>query len=182
MITRMFNMMRIFPFDKKENFHNIRDNFITYRIITPKKNGNMHILQCSNTRNIFKKEINEIIYDNEILFKLPPSHSCYLGIQFAKILQSQRAYKDLENGCKSKLAHKTIHRYGKYCFYYQDRSGKIFFIDTSTKEGFSMDPIEIVQSKDLINEFDASQSFYIGFAAGLSLKKKKLKPALKLIK
>lgn len=191
MFENLLKAVKYFSFDRKVDYQERREKFILYKIIMSSEDGINHILQCSNMRNIFKKNITDIIYDKDILFSLPALQSCGLGIHYAKMLISSNERITVEKHLRENLNHQTMHRYGKYCLCYQDRNGKIFFMDSCTEEGFFMDPVDIALCKDLINQFDASQSFYIGFSAGLSLRKnksrvelsdRKLPPYLSIIK
>ncbi len=62
-----------------------------------------------------------------------------------------------------------LRRYGAYQIVYEDRVGNLCFICDQTKKEYLMDPRDIALSRELIEEFDAIQAFYIGYLAGLRL-------------
>lgn len=58
-------------------------------------------------------------------------------------------------------------RYGSYNLLYKDRRGFLGFECKDNDQQFLMDPRDIALSRELIEEFDAAQAFYIGVWAGL---------------
>lgn len=78
-------------------------------------------------------------------------------------------------------------RYGKHNLLYQARDGRLGFESKVDGRQFIMEPQEIALTKEIIEEFDVIQAFYIGILAGLKFLKKgknsepDQKPSLRLV-
>lgn len=124
-------------------------------------------LKCINTVNQFVLTIQQIVFDEDILYFLHPVHACFIGIEFARFAKS--GYLNAQNHDMSQYRKDPINRYGLYEVLYKDRKGNICFSRLNHDKQFVMDPRDIVLSNDLIQEFDASQAFYIGLEAGFKI-------------
>lgn len=142
-----------------------RSKCIFYKIVDC-INESEYILQCVNTKAIFKSSIISIVYDIDILRGLHPVQSCYVGIEYATQLKQSSETAEKKISLK-KIFDLSVSRYGLYSIYYQKRNGEVCFVEKNTKNEIIMDPRDIALSEELIQEFDSMQSFYIGILAGL---------------
>ena len=167
--SKMELIRRIFFCLSKELFPISKPNFsrdILYKIVD-KNDKNDYLLQCVNSKSIFQADINEIVFDNDILYGLHPLQSCFIGIEYARHLKNFNLKKD-----RKEIAYfnRSIARdYGSLELKYQNRRGDICYIDSHTKEEFVMNPKEIAFSDEIIERFHAYQAFYIGLCAGLKI-------------
>jgi hypothetical protein len=149
-------------------------DYILYRLISY-KNKTLEF-QYINSRNTFLLELEDVIFRQDILYCLNPLQSCFIGVEFAKYYTLND--KNVNRRNKNKQYSFLVHRYGKYKICYQDtRSKEICFIDKDNTEIF-MDPVNIAMKNELIEEFDAAQSFYIGFQAGYVMKNNHIKKSI----
>ncbi|TLY46797.1 MAG: hypothetical protein E6K54_08060 [Gammaproteobacteria bacterium] len=170
---------------KKDN----RASYIIYKIVDQMPDKNIFILQCINTKAIFHLPLSNIVSDGDILYSLHPIQACYVGIEYAKSIKTASFISN--KVAKKKINNQSVCRYGKYTLLFQNREKQICFLDKLTDKEFLMDPADIAISQELIQEFDASQAFYIGFLAGVKINRtnRKIKsfekvympPKLKLI-
>jgi hypothetical protein len=139
---------------------------VFYRIVDSPKSGK-YVLQCINTSAVFYAEINEIVFDSDILHRLHPLQACYIGLEYGDLLSKSTSIPLKQLGCDAdeneNSSHGTIH----LC--YQDRKGNLHFVNKKTNENFKMDPCDIALSEKLLIEFDAAQAFYIGLLASLKM-------------
>lgn len=149
-------------------------NFIFYKIVDSLEE-NKYVLQCKNTKAIINLKLEEIVFDLDILHRLHPAQSCYIGIEYSKYIKFLSSQVEIQKRNKEKFRTHDIFRYGNYRLISQDRQGDICFLNVKTNEEFIMDPRDIALSEELINEFDAAQSFYIGLLTGLRLNNKTIK-------
>lgn len=163
-ILGMFSRQKIIA----TNSHDKRTNYIFYKIVEAEADGEHYILQCINTSVTLRANIADIIFERKTLSSLHPVQACYIGIEYSSYLQSHR--ENLQKKLHLKTEEYLLCRYGAYQIAYEDRIGNICFVSRKTKEEYLMDPRDIALSKELINEFDAVQAFYIGYLAGLKLK------------
>lgn len=63
-------------------------NYIFYKIVD--FDGSQYVLQCINTRAIFRYNIVSLVQDIDILYGLHPSQACFIGIEFAKYFKNNR--------------------------------------------------------------------------------------------
>lgn len=151
-------------FQKKHLTKNNKSFFILYKIVGS-KNSLTYTLQYINTNAFICLTLEEIVFDLDVLAGLHPVQSCYIGLEYAKQFKNLNLLNKSQQQ-KLKYSHS---RYGKYFLQYQDRKGSLGFIDKETERKFLMDPRDIALSEELINEFDAVQTFFIGLSAGLKL-------------
>ena len=140
--------------------------FILYRIVDSHLTQSMECykVQCINTKAVIELTLEDIIFDLDILHGLHPIQACFIGIEYAKIIKSISIQA---NKTQNMLGKYSTCRYGNNRLLYQDRSGYLSFICINTNEEFLMAPRDIALSRDLIQEFDAAQAFFIGFSAEL---------------
>lgn len=156
-------------FKRKENN---RNDYIVHTITNIyKAEGVDHYkLQNLATRIIKNLTLQEIVSNPEILNGLHPMQGCLIGIEYAKILRIGGMNQGMNEKRHEKFT-SPVHRYGNNKVLYQDRKGLVGFECRENKQQFLMDPREIALSRKLIEEFDVSQSFYIGLWAGIKLLK-----------
>lgn len=178
-------MNKIFPgklgswFLKKTNRPRKSEDYIFYKIVDHSDETSLYKLQCINTFSLFDSSLGEIVFDLDILHGLHPIQACYIAIEFSRKSHSE----ELKISSKKNT---NISRYGKYQLYSEDRIGNIHFFDKFSKQELVMDPRDIALTEELIEEFDASEAFYIGFRAGRKLGVKiaqvRKAPYLRLVK
>ncbi len=156
-------------FTKKHHSKDDKANYIFYKIVDSDVTHENFVLQCINTKAIFRSKISEIVFDTDILYGLHPIQACYIGIEYSKYLKSLNTTQLDKNQVKAKLNKYSVHRYGSYILTFQNRTGEVGFVNHVTNDDFLMDPRDIALSEELIAEFDAAQAFYIGLLAGLKL-------------
>lgn len=165
-----------------------RSNFIFYKIVDFRQDHKTYLLQCINTKAVFQANISQIVDDCDILYGLHPIQACYVGMEFAKFIKKKDPSSPLET--PKNCVDYSIHRYGHLHIQYLDRKGNICFLDEQNQQEYVMDPKDISLSEELIQEFDAAQSFYIGLQANMkvrhpassALSLKKNSPYLRVIK
>lgn len=159
----LLNSRKIFfsihPQNKKE--------YIFFKIVDRGKKDR-YTLQCVHSKSIFHAHILEIIFDADILYRLHPLQSCFIGIEYAKYLKKNKkaAPKHWEN--LSRISAKTESR-GQLQLKYQNRKGDICYFDEDKNAEFIMNPKDIAFSSHLIKKFHAEQAFYIGICAGTQM-------------
>lgn len=175
---------------KSCNENDKRVSHIFYKIVEADEQGESYVLQCINTSTTLRATMNEIVLNKKILASFHPVQACYLGIEYSKYLQTPAGKEALDKNIKLNPNTYLLHRYGIYKMHYEDRAGDIFFMCQKTKKSHLMDPRDIALSRELIEEFDATQAFYIGYLAGIKLKNPvrssqtttSIVPRLKLVK
>lgn len=121
--------------------------------------------QCINSRVEFSLHLESIIRRKDVLYRLNPLNSCFLGLEYEKYSQLNNIKKSDEIITKTEYDF-LLYRYGKYKMQGKNnRTGNIIFINQENNEEMSMSPIEIVKTNELIKEFDAAQAFAIGVEA-----------------
>ncbi len=145
------------------------NHYILYKIVDAytEKDVEYYKLQCSYTKAIFHLTIHEIVFDLDILYALHPIQGCFIGIEYAKAIKATT-----HNPLSQEKQHKKFYtysmcRYGSYSLLYKDRKGFVGFECKDNGQQMLMDPRDISLSRELIEEFDAAQAFYIGLWAGL---------------
>lgn len=149
----------------QSNDQDQKANYIFYKVVDFAETTKEYVLRCINSSATFRSKITDIVFDSDILYGLHPIQACYIGIEYAKHIKSTKSSPTVHKNPKQYPAS----RYGAYELCYQNRKGNLCFTKVTTKETFLMDPRDIALSESLINEFDASQAFYIGLLAGLKL-------------
>lgn len=150
--------------EQLSKFSNRHTKYIFYRIIDVNQSMKKYTLQCINTCSIFYASLADIVSDKNIIYRLHPIQTCYMGIEYANRLKEieaisiPRSHPDIKNFFR-----------GTYHLCYQDRKRNVCFVNRQTKEEFIMDPRDIVLSEALIGEFDTVQTFHIGLLAGLKM-------------
>lgn len=143
-------------------------NYIFYKIVDSLPDSSIYCIQCINTSVIFRMDISTLLSEMHIVLGLHPIQACYIGIEYAKYLDS---FKMNEASNLMYSMDLNDNRYGRYQLQYLDRKGNVIFECNKTEKVISLNPTEIALSKALIQEFDAAQAFYIGLLSGLKMKK-----------
>lgn len=149
-----------------------RYSYIFYRIIDFNNESDTYLIQCINTKAVFQAKLYQIVCDLDILYGLDPLQACFIGIEFAKFIRRNENNNEIVK-LKKVQAFLPESRYGSYEIHYLNRKGDLFFTNKKTKEEFLMNPKDISLSKKLIEEFDASHSYFIGLQAGIKIKNPK---------
>ena len=123
--------------------------------------------QCSYSKAVLHLTIQDIVFNLDILHGLHPMQGCFIGVEYATVLKSSANNPKLQKKQHHQLNTYPICRYGSHNLLYQDRKGYVGFECRDNDEQFLMDPRDIALSRELIEEFDAAQAFYIGVWAGL---------------
>ena len=142
---------------------------VIYKIIDEGKED-AYILQCINSKAVFEANILEIVFDTDILHKLHPLQSCFIGIEYALYIRS--AYKNKKNDTikMDTFYVDQVTSSSKFKLKYINRKGLICYLDTTTNEEEMIDPKEAIFIDSIIKEFHPGESFYIGFCAGKKMK------------
>lgn len=170
---------QITHFFSKDKDDKSKINYIFYKLIDSKYIDDKvyYQIQCTNKKAFFFANLEEIVEDTSLLYHFHPSQACYLGLQFSN--QQYPHYSKKE-------AFRLLSRYGRYKLKYQTRDGGFCFTHRVTQADCLMDSRNLALSDELIKEFDASQAFYIGWSAGIKIRKdtpaKPKKLHLKIVK
>lgn len=164
-----------------------RQRYIFYKIIDLNLNTtDEYILQCINTKALFKLNLFDLVFDIDLLYSLHPIQACYIGMEYALRLKEKKEASTLSPKQQKQFQKHSVGRYGHYTLVYQNREGNIGFQNKTTSKEFLMNPLDVALSEDLISEFDAAQAFYIGYLAGMKINptpKKNSRPSyLRIVK
>ena len=153
-----------------------KNSFILYRIVDSNtENGEeRYKLQCTYTKAILDLNIQEIVFDLDILHGLHPIQGCFVGIEFAKILKVNASNPQFSEQYQKITTTYAICRACEYSLLYQDRKGFLGFECKQNGEQFLMDPRDIALSKESIEKFDTAHAFQIGVLAGLKFENPKI--------
>lgn len=146
-----------------------KDDHILYKIVDVyiEKDVEYYKLQCSYTKAVLRITIQEVIFDLDILYALHPTQGCFVGIEYAKTIKASIKNSKYQEKQGKELSTYPICRYGRYRLLYRDRRGFVGFECKDSGHQFLMDPRDIALSRELIEEFDAAEAFFIGVWAGL---------------
>lgn len=103
----------------------------------------------------------DIISNLKTIEILSPNQACYVGTQYAKFLKKMI---DIDKAIN--LPSPITHTFPNYKLLYQTRENFVCFQCNLTGNQFLMDPLDIVQSDNLIQKFTATGAFHIGLLAG----------------
>ncbi len=121
-------------------------------------------VQCAFTKIILDLNLDEIVFDFDILHGLHPIQSCFVGMEYSKILDKKSLFYNQQK-------HVTeSYKIAQYCTYYlvaQNRNGALTIEHRNSKQQFVYDAIDVALSRELIGEFNAADAFQIGVLAGL---------------
>ncbi len=162
---------------------NKRELNILYRVVEVSEDFHLLAVHRINTKAIIKMTIQELVYDKDILYGLHPYQACFVGLQYAEIIKAKTS--NLAPDTITSLYDYCQTRYGKYQIIEQTRNKDIIFQNTITNQIHTMEPRDVALSEEIISEFDAIQSFYIGLLAGLRINKpitKHKKPVLRIVR
>lgn len=142
-------------------------NYIFYKIVDSIPDTNIYYFQCINTSVIFRVEISSLLTEMDIVLGLHPIQACYIGIEYATRIGLSKINNTLGAAEQFDL---SGNRYGRYKIKYLDRKENVVFECNQTQQILSLDATMISRSKELIQEFDAGEAFYIGFLSGNKMK------------
>jgi hypothetical protein len=145
-----------------------KSDFIVYKIVDSYflSQEERLVLQCINTKAQFNYSLKELVFDVNVLYSLHPIQSCYVGIEFAKLLKLRNQLNQSDKFEPLKILSQE-RRYGNKNLQHRTRDGQLGFRCLKSGEVFEMDPKEIATTPELIQEFDAQHAFCIGYFAGL---------------
>lgn len=138
-----------------------------YKIIDFKDKGQLTI-RCKTSHSCFHIMLADIAFDLKILWGLHPVQACRLGVKYA----TQPYISTIINQQLTKTEPQSL---GRFHLLYQERHGKIRYIDRKTNQTFIMAPEDIIDSNKIIKQFNSEQAFFIGLQAGLRQHRSKLK-------
>ncbi|RAP36679.1 hypothetical protein B1207_07705 [Legionella quinlivanii] len=144
-------------------------NYVLYRI-ADYENG-FYIIQLINTKVAFQKTFPDLISDLETLYGLHPVQACFLGIEFSRLLKTNRCSEKIQIKNINITGQSFLSRYGAYELLYHKRGGLIGFQCKESKKTLEKSAKEIALDEEIIQEFDAAHAFYIGIAAGAQFAK-----------
>lgn len=152
------------------------NEFILYKIVDSYTKGQVEYfkMQCINTKAVFDALIQDIVFDEDILYGLHPIQGCYIGIEYEKTTKFDNRNSNAQVKPRNVFSKYSASRYGNNHLLYQNRKGLLGFESKITGEQFLMDPRDIALSRSLIEEFDAVQAFCIGVLAGLKFANPKI--------
>jgi len=135
-------------FDKTFKKTSSGNGFILYRIVdSSTENGEeRYKLQCTYTKAILDLNIQEIVFDLDILHGLHPIQGCFVGIEFAKIIKANASNPQFNEQYQKITTTYAICRACEYSLLYQDRKGFLGFECKQNGEQFLMDPRDIALS------------------------------------
>ncbi len=150
------------------SFTESRFDHVTHVILNiNKKNNHIRFRSLINHAEIVIHGSDLFAY-SYILFGLPPLHAYQLG-KFYFSSQPQ-AFSTTFSLSQTTIFVNELPRYGRYLFCYQLRQHALMFKDRFTDEEFIMPLSELIRKPDILNEFDAIQSFYIGAIRGAQIR------------
>lgn len=140
---------------------------VFFKIVDVNKK-NQYTLQCANSKSIFYANILEIVLDTDILHRLHPLQSCFIGLEYAKYIKNNK--KNFKKYWRTPTASSKITENEEILqLKYQNRKGDICYFDKYTNEEFIISPKDLAFSNNLIKKFHAEQAFYIGVCAGFQI-------------
>lgn len=148
-----------------------QNKYILYKIVDSYllESQEYYKVQCINTKAIMHVNLEEIVFDVDILYGLHPVQGCFIGIEYAKFIKSTTSSVRNQESPQNMLRKYSTCRYGNNTLLYQDRNGLLGFECSLSGKEFLMDPRDIALSRELIEKFDVTQAFCIGVLAGLKL-------------
>jgi hypothetical protein len=148
-------------------YRNVTKN-IYYKIID-KNNRGEYLLQLVNSKSVFCSSIDEIVFDIDILHGLHSLQSCFIGIEYAIHMKSNKIAPS--RYCKD--VNLTVCHFPSDLFLlkikHQYRNGDICYINVKTNEEFTKPSKEIAFSDHIIEKFHPGEAFHIGMCTGLKL-------------
>lgn len=128
--------------------------------------NNVFIL-VRGSRGLMKLKISEVIFDSILISRLSPSDAANLGYCYGI------NYLSMKNKSSNKTPDYSIflEKESKCKILFVDRKRNIVF--TFGNKSLHMSPIEIIERRPLLNEFDSVCACYIGIQAGILNKTKK---------
>ena len=101
---------------------------------------------------MFDALIQDIVFDEDILYGLHPIQGCYIGIEYEKTTKFDTRNSKAQVKPRSVFSKYSASRYGNNHLLYQNRNGLLGFESKITSEQFLMDPRDIALSRSLIEE------------------------------
>lgn len=163
---------------------NIENNLL--RLIDIKDNKDCWF-QCLHSYSIFYKTPIQIINNQFIIERLMSLDASIVGVVCGEI------YKEYLKQNKSLKARSNIRSNNNDSYYkllFISRDGSIEYETTNSERHLERNVLDLVQDKELVNNFSPFDAYYLGFLAGLELykiknnlklQKTKRRPDLKLI-
>lgn len=126
---------------------------------------NSIIIHCRGIAAPIKLRFDEIINDSVLLSNFSSKHASWIGYYYG------RYYNTMINkqSCSSIPFSFTPATSNKRCYITMvTRRGELVYSDNITGAVYTMHPVRVMTSKDIIMHFDSIQACYIGFLSGVS--------------
>ncbi len=137
---------------------------VQFYIVRLFPNSNIFILKSRLTNQLLNYTLSDLILDFDIIQKMHPLQTCYLGIKCAIIGKNIIA----NSSDKLKASNPTNSNTEvcatcfKYKLYSQLRGSKISFIDQVTGERIIMPVSDVINAHELLQEFNSIEALRIG--------------------
>lgn len=156
-------------------------NYIFYKIVYYDDESRRFTIQCINTNTFFIVHISSLLCDLDILYSLHPIQACFVGIEAVYYFKTKTDNSSVGKGFER---YQNASRYGSCQMLYLDRKSKVHFYDKRQEMEYAMDAVEIAASRELIQEFDSIQAYYIGYLSALTILRSpsQKKTTLRLVK
>lgn len=152
--------------------------YVFYKIVD-QPSGYYYVIQCINTQGIIYETLDNIVKDKQLILGLHPIQTCYLGIEYAHNIGTNKTIALNEN-------HEILHRYGSCELIYETQERLVCIKNHITANTEIVDPRDLSLDNSAISQFDSTEAFHIGLLAAqkctLNSIKPKRKPILKLVK
>ncbi len=156
---------------------------VKYRIVELNLKKQEVTLNVKRRSLILKYDLAELIKEIWLIEALSTEDAALLGYFYGRCYRLSQANSNSSKsiGPSPLLLKKNS---GRYKILYHYRNGNIAYIDCTNHQEFLEHPLDIMHNSYVINNFDPTQTCYIGMLAGLSYEKmqmKKINPTLRIV-
>lgn len=126
---------------------------------------------CNGGRSNFKRNLSEIIKDNDFISGLIPEQACFMGLVWGKNIarvMGSGGCEDYEGLSSSDAVDKSSGEFEKIGF---DRMGNLIFYNKLKNQAITEKAIIVAASSDFINKFDPVSAKEIGIFIGNRINK-----------
>ncbi len=141
-----------------------------YRIAEINTQTQEVVFHIRNKGVFLRCSLSEAIAINTIINDLTPWDACLLGGYFGRVLRTS-VKKGIALKKAKSMSFLLKDNGSQYKIVFQNRDGKIGYIDRKQKREFLEHPVTIANAQHVISKFDPSQACYIGILAGISIEK-----------
>lgn len=128
------------------------------------------LLHVRHKAIFIKATFSEAISDGAIIGNVSPWEACWLGGHFGRALRANQEGRGALKKAK-KLSYLLSANGGRYRVVFEDREGRIGYLDTKTGREFVEHSVTIATNDMIINRFNPSQACYIGILAGIRMER-----------